>query len=70
MKFYRTTVTATFGVQVEAESWEEAERIIKGVLDSATSITIREGEGDDLVDELNSDGQIIANYSEIAPVKE
>jgi hypothetical protein len=69
MKFYKTTVTLTFPVEVEAESQGEAERIIDGVLSNATSLKLLEGEDGD-IDQLSSDGPFSFERTLIAAVRD
>ena len=73
MKFYSTTVTAKFKIEVEAESDEEAERIIDGVLDNASDIYIfedLEGTPDaDVTDQLASEGELALKRGDIEPIE-
>jgi hypothetical protein len=40
---YRTSITATFQIEVEAESRDEAMRIVDGVIDNQPTILLVEG---------------------------
>ena len=66
MHFYETTVKIRTTIRVEAESLDEAHRIIDGVLDNASFVIVREcpdDNPDDFDDELVGDADTITRGS-------
>lgn len=61
MKHYTFDMTLKAAVTVEAASEEEAERIVKGVLDDSAAFTARElpdGDGDEVSGECSLRGSL------------